>query len=139
LKSGLRILIGAPEVPFLIPPKWPKYPVFAILRVSKMALWMPESKFRDHFSIQTSPQNPQKATSGTKIGPRKVIFGHFLNFVYFCVIFPLARAIFFQMQIYQGRRPPIKKCLKQTSLKIKFYKGIDPSRNFFRIFFVIVP
>ena len=44
-----------------------------------MALWMPESKFRDHFSIQTSPQNPQKATSGTKIGPQKVIFGHFIN------------------------------------------------------------
>ena len=79
MKSGLKILIGAPEVPFLIPPKWPKYPVLAILRVSKMALWMPESKFRDHFSIQTSPQNPQKATSGTKIGPRKVIFGNFFN------------------------------------------------------------
>ena len=45
-----------------------------------MALWMPESKFRDHFSIQTSPQNPQKATSGTKIGPRKVIFGNFFSF-----------------------------------------------------------
>ena len=97
MKSGLRILIGAPEVPFLIPPKWPKYPVFAILRVSKMALWMPESKFRDHFSIQTSPQNPQKATSGTKIGPRKVIFGNFFNSAYFYVVFPLARVVFFKL------------------------------------------
>ena len=51
--------------------------VFAILGVPKIALWVPESKFRDHFSIQTSPQNPQKATSGTKNGPQKVIFGHF--------------------------------------------------------------
>ena len=61
-----------------------------------MALWMPESKFRDHFSIQTSPQNPQKDTSGTKIGPQKVIFGHLINFAYFYVVFPLARALFFK-------------------------------------------
>ena len=33
-----------------------------------MALRVPESKFRD-------PQNPQKATLGTKIGPQKVFFG----------------------------------------------------------------
>ena len=37
----------------------------------KMALRVPKSKFWDHFSIQISPQNPQKATSGTKIGPQK--------------------------------------------------------------------
>ena len=60
-----------------------KMTVFAILRVPKMALCVPESKFQDHFSIQTSPQNPQKDTSGTKIGPRKVIFGHLINFAYF--------------------------------------------------------
>ena len=58
-----------------------------------MALRVPKSKFRDHFSIQTSPQNPQKATSGTKIGPQKVIFCHFFNFAYFYLIFPLARAV----------------------------------------------
>ena len=29
---------------------------------------------------QSSPQNPQKDTSGTQIGPRKVIFGHFAFF-----------------------------------------------------------
>ena len=34
-----------------------------------MALRVQESKFPDYFSIQTSPQNPQKATSRTKIGP----------------------------------------------------------------------
>ena len=43
----------------LIPPKWL---VLAILRVQKIALQVPESKFWVHFSIQTSPQNPQKDT-----------------------------------------------------------------------------
>ena len=68
----------------------------AILGVPEMAFPVPESKFYDHFSIQTSPQNPQKDTLGTKIGPRKVIFGHFINFAYFYAVFPLARALFFK-------------------------------------------
>ena len=55
---------------FLVPPKWLKRGVLAILAVPKMA--------------------------GTKIGPRKVIFGHLINFAYFYVIFPLARALFFK-------------------------------------------
>ena len=52
-----------------------------------MALWVSESKFWDHFSIQTSPQNPQKYTLGTQIGPQKVIFGDFAFFEYFYLIF----------------------------------------------------
>ena len=32
----------------------------------KMALWVPKSKFWDHFSIQTSPQNPPKHTLRTR-------------------------------------------------------------------------
>ena len=45
-----------------------------ILGVPKMVLGVPESKFRDYFSTQTSPQNLQKATSGTIIGPQKSDF-----------------------------------------------------------------
>ena len=45
-KSGLGILIRAPEVPFFLPPK---RPIFAVLGVPKMALRVTESKFRDHF------------------------------------------------------------------------------------------
>ena len=54
-------------------------------------------------------QNPQKDTLGTKIGPRKVIFGHFAFFWYFYLIFPWARAIFFkcnpphQNQLFLGQ------------------------------------
>ena len=35
------------------------------------------------------PQNPQKATLGTKIGPRKVVFSHFLNFFLFPIEFSI--------------------------------------------------
>ena len=45
LKSGLRILIWAPQVPFLVPPKRPFWVFLAILGVPKMALGVPESKF----------------------------------------------------------------------------------------------
>ena len=45
LKSGLRIFIRAPQVPFSVPPKKPKWPIFGVLGVPKMALWVPESKF----------------------------------------------------------------------------------------------
>ena len=45
LKSGLRILIWAPQVPFSVPPKRPKWVFLAILRVPKMALGVPKSKF----------------------------------------------------------------------------------------------
>ena len=74
-----------------------------------MALRVPESKFRDHFSIQTSPQNPQKATSGTHIGPQKVIFGHFAFFWYFGTIFQATRAIFFKFISTHQKLDPDKK------------------------------
>ena len=45
LKSGLKILVWAPEVPFLVPPKTPKMGHFGFLGVPKMALRVPESKF----------------------------------------------------------------------------------------------
>ena len=39
------------------------------------------------FIDQNHPQNPQKDTLGTQIGPRKVIFCHFACFWYFYLIF----------------------------------------------------
>lgn len=57
---------------------WPRFSHFG---VSKMAHRVPESKFRHHFSIQSSPQNPQKAASGTQVGPRKVTFWPFCTFL----------------------------------------------------------
>ena len=94
----------------------PKRGVLAILGVPKMALRVLEWKFWDHFSIQTSPQNPQKATSGAKIRPQKVIFCHFINFAFFNVVFPLARAVFFQIRFCSRRSVQIKKLKKTNQL-----------------------
>ena len=44
-----------------------------------------ETTFKD----QTSPQNPQKDTLGTQIGPRKVIFSHFIDFGHFPIEIPI--------------------------------------------------
>ena len=54
-----------------------------------MAPRVPKSKFQDHFSTQTSPQNPQKDTLETQIGPQKVIFGHFIDFGHFPIEIPI--------------------------------------------------
>ena len=89
----------------------------AILGVLEMALRVSESKFWDHFSIQTSPQNPQKDTLGTQIGPQKVIFGHFAFFEYFYLIFPWARAIFFNFKSHH----------------LKFISGLS---NFFQVIYM---
>ena len=43
--GDLKILILAPEVPFLAPPNWLKWVVLANLGVPEMALWVPKSKF----------------------------------------------------------------------------------------------
>ena len=45
LKSGLRILIQGPKMPFLVPSKWIILGVLVISGVPKMAFWVPESKF----------------------------------------------------------------------------------------------
>ena len=91
-----------------------------------MALRVSESKFWDHFSIQTSPQNPQNDTLGTQIGPRKVIFGHFAFFEYFYRIFfehSLSTGRIFQMQT-----PSSKSTFFWVKLFFLAYLCIDPVR-----------
>ena len=56
----------------------------------------PNQNFETTFRDTNHPQNPHFDTLGTFFGPRKVIFGHFVNFAYFYLIFPLARAVFFK-------------------------------------------
>ena len=66
-----KFLTRAPELPYSIPQKALKRCHFGVFLVPKMAFRVPKSKFWDHFSIQTSPQNPQKHTLGTWIRPQK--------------------------------------------------------------------
>ena len=74
-KSDLHFHFPASKVPFLGTWKGALLPKMAHFGYQKMVLRLPKSKFWDHFSIQTSPQNPQKHTLGTRIGPQKVFFG----------------------------------------------------------------
>ena len=77
------------EVPFLVLPNLPNLGAFGnmggtfgIFRCPKMGLRAPKSKNGDHFFTRTPPQN-----GGLGIcfmcSPRKVIFGHFIDFEYF--------------------------------------------------------
>ena len=47
-------------------------------------------------SSSSPPLSKLSLLPGTRIGPQKVIFGHFAFFWYFYLIFPWARAIFFK-------------------------------------------
>ena len=67
----------------------PKRGVLAILGIPEMAFWVPKSKFEDHLSIQTSPQNPQNQTS-------KSDFWSFYQFGIFLRRFPIREASPFQ-------------------------------------------
>ena len=79
-KSCLRILIRATEVPFLVTPKW---------GCQKWHFGCPNQNSESTFIDQNHPQNPQKDTLGTQIGPRKVIFSHFFYFVHFPIEIPI--------------------------------------------------
>ena len=59
--------------------KMPKVPIF---RCPKMGLRAPESKNGDHFFTRTPPQNGGLGICFMCL-PRKVIFGHFIDFEYF--------------------------------------------------------
>ena len=97
------------------------------------------ARIKDHFSIQTSPHDPQKATSGTKIGPRKVIFGHFINFAYFWVIFPLARTTFFKCKIRAEGALKSKSCQHKLALELNFLSNSKGPGLYFNFWFFTEP
>ena len=55
----------------------------------KWHLGCPNQNSERTFIDQNHPQNPQKDTLGTQIGPRKVIFSHFFYFVHFPIEIPI--------------------------------------------------
>ena len=86
-------------------------------KIGLLSLW---AVGRLSFAIQTSPQNPPKATSGTKNGHRKVIFA----MIYFVDIFhhfPISMDLFFQMPIWNGDGLKQKKSKEnKPALKLNF-------------------
>ena len=87
LKSGLRILIRAPQVPFIGTPKIAKNTQNG--RFGGYRKWHLGCPNQNSETTSIDQNHPQKDTFGTQIGPRKVIFGHFLILVIFPLKFPL--------------------------------------------------
>ena len=70
-----------------------------------MALRVPESKFWDHFIYLIPPQNPQKDTLGSRIGPQKVI----LRFFDILASFLECKKAIFQIHLRQSKIYPRQK------------------------------
>ena len=89
MKSGLRILIRAPEVPFSVPPKTPKMGHFGCFWLfwgyRKWHLGGPNQHLKTTFQYKY----PHLATLGTILDPGKVIFGHFIDFGHFPIEIPI--------------------------------------------------
>ena len=65
MKSGLRILIRAPEVPFSVPPKYQKPPFWGVLGGPKKGTWGAQIKIlRPIFDTNTPPKTPHLDTMG---------------------------------------------------------------------------
>ena len=92
-KSGLRILIRAPKVPFLAARKWLKLAKMTRFKsfwgYQKWHFGCPNQNSKSTYIDQNHPQNPQKDTLGTQIRPRKVIFSHFFYFFHFPIEIPI--------------------------------------------------
>ena len=59
LKSGLKILIRAPQVPFLVPPKMPILGVFGYFGDTENGTWGARIKIlRPLFKTNTPPKTP---------------------------------------------------------------------------------
>ena len=97
-----------------------------IMRYEKGSFWSfwgyqkwhfgcPNQNSETTFIDQNHPQNPQKDTLGTQIGPRKVIFGHFIDFGHFPIEIPIEAEKFYGQQkegsyiknknCFENRRP----------------------------------
>ena len=84
-KSGLRILIQAPQVPFLVPPKTPILGVFGYFGGTENGTSGARIKILRPLFNTNTPLKPPFRHFGNHFGPRKSDFWPF----YFLVIFPL--------------------------------------------------
>ena len=74
-KSGLRIFVRAPEVPFFGTRIWALLSKVPFFTCPKMALPVPKRKFEDHFYKPNIPQklwNRQQTKTKSALVPRKI-------------------------------------------------------------------
>ena len=92
LKSGLRILIQAPQVPFLVPPKTPKMGVFGYFGGTKNGTWGARIKILRPLFNTNTPLKPPFRHFGNHFGPRKSDFWPFYFFIHFPIEIPIGPA-----------------------------------------------
>ena len=74
LRSGLWILIWAPEVPFLVPPKKPKWPIFCVLEGTKNGTSGVRIKILRPLFNTNTPLKPPFRHVGNHFGPQNSDF-----------------------------------------------------------------
>ena len=89
LKSGLRILIRTPEVPFLVPPKTPILGVFGYFGGTKNGTWGARIKILRPLFNTNTPLKPPFRHFGNHFGPRKSDFWPFYFFGHFPIEIPI--------------------------------------------------
>ena len=93
LKSGLRILIRAPEVPFSVPPITPKMGHFGCFWLfwgyRKWHFGCPNQNSKTTVQYKYPPYNPHLDTLGAILDPGKVIFDHIIAFGHFPIEIPI--------------------------------------------------
>ena len=89
LKSGLRILIQAPQVPFLVPPKTPILGVFGYFGGTENGTWGARIKILRPLFNTNTPLKPLFRHFGNHFGPRKSDFWPFYFFGRFPIEIPI--------------------------------------------------
>ena len=87
IKVFSEFWFGHPKCHFWYPKNDQKGSFWSFWGYQKWHFGCPNQNSETTFIDQNHPQNPQKDTLGTQIGPRKVIFCHFACFWYFYLIF----------------------------------------------------
>ena len=117
LKSGLRILIRTPEVPFLVPPKTPKMGVFGYFGGTKNGTWGARIKILRPLFNTNTPLKPPFRHFGNRFGPQKSDFWPF----YFFGHFPIEIPMHLQICIFRPQGVlKSKKIQKKPTLKFNF-------------------
>ena len=132
MKSDLRILIRAPEVPFLVPPKQPKTPKMTHFGrfggYQKWYLGCPNQNSKTTFQYKYPPKTPTYTLWEPFWTPEK----RFLAILLILVIFPLKFALKPKIFTANGRKCPTAKTKTVLESVNKMEQLVGMSKSKFR-------
>ena len=108
LKSGLRSLFRAPEVPFLVPLKWPKQGHFSHFGGTENGTSGARNKLPRLFNTNQPPKPPKRHLRNPN-RTSKTDFLPFCVFLIFLPHFPLSTGQNFQIHFHQSKIHPRQK------------------------------